>query len=72
MVKEEDGGDERMKVRKISTTNSGARLINLAGFIPSSWEYVEVETLKSGKDEIVLKLSLLKVREVEPKNTQEV
>jgi len=55
-----------MKVRKISTTNSGARLINLAGFIPSSWEYVEVETLKSGKDEIILKISLLKVREVEP------
>lgn len=61
-----------MKVRKISKTNSGAMLINIAGFVPQEWEYVEVETVKSGKDEIVLKISLLKVREIEPESTQKV
>jgi len=61
-----------MKVRKISMTKTGAMLMNIAGFIPKEWEYVEVETVKSTKETVIIKLSLLKARENEPTNTQEV
>lgn len=49
------------RVRKISETGAGAKLLNLKGLIPENWEYVEVEKVEDKGDEVLLKISVLKV-----------
>lgn len=61
-----------MKLRKITKTGYNALLLNVSGFVPDDWEYVEVEQVKSTKDTVILKLTAVKVEKAVASNSEEV
>lgn len=54
------------KIRKITKGTSNTLLVNLKGFLPTYWEYVEVERVEELSNSITLKFTVLTIEQEKP------